>query len=152
MSRRRKRLDFSGKSSTIKRRAGVFAAPAPFCTARDDERGRTGWCAVGSAPAWEREAGVQGAAPGKSGSPWDTWGGSAFPLAGNWSETALTTVENVISGCSLSVRHLVWELEAWVRGAAFGKSGSLWDTWDDGVFPIADNWPKIGVDHMFDHS
>ena len=50
------------------------------------------------------------------------------------------------------VARVVWELEAWVRGVAFRKAGSHWGTWDDGGFPLAGKWSKIGVDHMFDHS
>ena len=46
----------------------------------------------------------------------------------------------------------VWEREAQVRAAAIGKPGKPWDTWADSTFPLAGNWSKIGVDHMFDHN
>ena len=45
-----------------------------------------------------------------------------------------------------------WEREARVRAAAIGKPGKPWDSWADSIFPLAGNWSKIGVDHMFDHN
>ena len=47
---------------------------------------------------------------------------------------------------------LLWEREARVRAEALGNPGKPWDTWADSTFPLADNWSKIGVDHMFDHN
>ena len=54
--------------------------------------------------------------------------------------------------CSLKVQTHVWEREAQVRAEALGNPGKPWDTWADSTFPLADNWSKIGVDHMFDHN
>ena len=48
--------------------------------------------------------------------------------------------------------HYVWEREARVRATALGKPEKPWDTWADSTFPLAGNWSKIGVDHMFDHN
>ena len=50
------------------------------------------------------------------------------------------------------VARLLWEREAWVRAAALGKPGKPWESWVDSTFPLAGNWSKIGVDHMFDHN
>ena len=46
----------------------------------------------------------------------------------------------------------LWEREAEVRTALLGKPGEPWDTWADSAFPLAGNWSKTGVDHMFDHN
>ena len=50
------------------------------------------------------------------------------------------------------ITHKVWEREAQVRAVALGKPGKPWDSWADSTFPLAGNWSKIGVDHMFDHN
>ena len=55
-------------------------------------------------------------------------------------------------GLAQLVARVVWEQEARVRAAALGKPGSPWDTRNNSSFPLAGNWPKIGVDHMFDHN
>ena len=55
-------------------------------------------------------------------------------------------------GIAKLVSRLVWEREAQVRAVALGKPGKPWDTWADSTFPLAGNWSKIGVDHMFDHN
>ena len=55
-------------------------------------------------------------------------------------------------GIAKLVSRLVWEREAQVRAAALGKPRNPWDTWADSTSPIAGNWSKIGVDHMFDHN
>ena len=47
---------------------------------------------------------------------------------------------------------MIWEREAQVRAVALGKPGKPWDSWADIIFPVAGNWSKIGVDHMFDHN
>ena len=44
------------------------------------------------------------------------------------------------------------EREAQVRAVALGKPGKPWESWADSTFPLAGNWSKIGVDHMFDHN
>ena len=46
----------------------------------------------------------------------------------------------------------IWEREARVRAEVLGKPEKPWDTWADSTFPLAGNWSKIGVDHMFDHN
>ena len=50
------------------------------------------------------------------------------------------------------IERAVWEREARVRAEVLGKPGKPWDTWADSTFPLAGNWSKIGVDHMFDHN
>ena len=55
-------------------------------------------------------------------------------------------------GVAQLVARLLWEREAQVRAVALGKPGKPWDTWADSTFPLAGNWSKIGVDHMFDHN
>ena len=55
-------------------------------------------------------------------------------------------------GVAQLVAHVIWERDARVRATAFGKPGNPWDTWADSTFPLAGNWSKIGVDHMFDHN
>ena len=50
------------------------------------------------------------------------------------------------------VAHVIWEREAQVRAVALGKPGKTWESWADSTFPLAGNWSKIGVDHMFDHN
>ena len=50
------------------------------------------------------------------------------------------------------VARLLWEREAQVRAVALGKPGKPWESWADSTFPLAGNWSKIGVDHMFDHN
>ena len=47
---------------------------------------------------------------------------------------------------------MIWEREAQVRAVALGKPGKTWESWADSTFPLAGNWSKIGVDHMFDHN
>ena len=47
---------------------------------------------------------------------------------------------------------MIWEREAQVRAAVPGKPGKPWDSRLDSIFPLAGNWSKIGVDHMFDHN
>ena len=47
---------------------------------------------------------------------------------------------------------MIWEREARVRAKVLRNPGKPWDTWADGTFPLAGNWSKIGVDHMFDHN
>ena len=58
----------------------------------------------------------------------------------------------IFPGVAQLVARLLWELEAWVRGTVPRKPGSPWGTWDGGIFPLAGNWSKIGVDHMFDRN
>ena len=55
-------------------------------------------------------------------------------------------------GVAQLVARLLWEREARVRATALGKPGKPWDSWADSTFPVAGNWSKIGVDHMFDHN
>ena len=55
-------------------------------------------------------------------------------------------------GIAKLVSRLVWEREAQVRAVALGKPGKTWESWADSTFPLAGNWSKIGVDHMFDHN
>ena len=50
------------------------------------------------------------------------------------------------------VARLLWEREARVRAEVLGKPGKPWDSRADGTFPLAGNWSKIGVDHMFYHN
>ena len=47
---------------------------------------------------------------------------------------------------------MIWEREAQVRAVALGKPGKPWESWADSTLPLAGNWSKIGVDHMFDHN
>ena len=46
----------------------------------------------------------------------------------------------------------IWEREAGVRVSTLEKTGKPWESWADSTFPLAGNWSKIGVDHMFDHN
>ena len=55
-------------------------------------------------------------------------------------------------GVAQLVARLLWEREAQVRAVALGKPRKSWDSWADSTFPVAGNWSKIGVDHMFDHN
>src|SRR5699024_2684328 len=55
-------------------------------------------------------------------------------------------------GVAQLVARLLWVREAQVRAVALGKPGKPWDSWADSTFPLAGNWSKIGVDHMFDHN
>ena len=55
-------------------------------------------------------------------------------------------------GLAQLVARVVWEREARVRGKVLGNLGKPWDTKADSTFPLAGNWSKIGVDHMFDHN
>ena len=55
-------------------------------------------------------------------------------------------------GYSVGAARLLWEREAQVRAVALGKPGKPWESWADSTFPLAGNWSKIGVDHMFDHN
>ena len=55
-------------------------------------------------------------------------------------------------GVAQLVAHVIWEREAQVRAVALGKPGKTWESWADSTFPLAGNWSKIGVDHMFDHN
>ena len=48
--------------------------------------------------------------------------------------------------------HYVWEQGARVRAAVLGKPGKPWDTRADSTFPLAYNWSKNDLDHMFDHN
>lgn len=61
-------------------------------------------------------------------------------------------IEFKYPGAAQLVARVVWEREAEVRAAVFGKPGTPWDTWAVSTFPLAGNWSKTGVDHMFDHS
>ena len=53
---------------------------------------------------------------------------------------------------AMSLTERFWEREAQVRATALRKPGKPWNTWADSTFPLAGNWSKIGVDHMFDHN
>ena len=64
----------------------------------------------------------------------------------------LSITEFHYPGVAQLVARLLWEREAQVRAEALGNPGKPWDTWADSTFPLADNWSKIGVDHMFDHN
>ena len=55
-------------------------------------------------------------------------------------------------GVAQLVAHVIWEREARVRAEVLGNPGKPWDAWADSTFPLAGNWSKIGVDHMFDHN
>ncbi len=55
-------------------------------------------------------------------------------------------------GVAQLVARLLWERETQVRAADFGKPGKSWGPRSDSTFPLAGNWSKIGVDHMFDHN
>ena len=55
-------------------------------------------------------------------------------------------------GLAQLVARVVWEREARVRAEVLGKPGKPWDSRADGTFPLAGNWSKIGVDHMYDHN
>lgn len=46
----------------------------------------------------------------------------------------------------------IWEREARVRVSTLGNPAKPWGVWVDSTFPLAGNWSKIGVDHMFDHN
>jgi len=50
------------------------------------------------------------------------------------------------------IARLLWEREAEVRTALLEKPGKPWAAKADRLLPLAGNWSKIGVDHMFDHS
>lgn len=52
----------------------------------------------------------------------------------------------------LGVACLLWKQGARVRAAAFGNPEKPWDTRADSTFPLACNWSKNDLDHMFDHS
>ena len=52
---------------------------------------------------------------------------------------------------SAGIARVVWEREAEVRTALLGKPGTPWAAKADSLSPLAGNWSKIGVDHMFDH-
>ena len=49
------------------------------------------------------------------------------------------------------VARLLWEREAWVRASVLGTPGKPWGSKPNSTFPLAGNWSKNGVDHMFDH-
>ena len=55
-------------------------------------------------------------------------------------------------GVAQLVARLLWEREAGVRAALPQNPGKLWGTKADGVFHLAGNWSKTGVDPIFDHS
>ena len=55
-------------------------------------------------------------------------------------------------GVAQLVARLLWEREARVRATAHGKPGNPWGSRPNNTFPLAGNWSKIGVDHMFDHN
>ena len=106
---------------------------------------------------WEREAQARAVVLGKPGKPWDSWADSTFHLAGNWSKIGVDHMFDhnwkiSYPGVAQLVARLLWEREAQVRAAALGKPRNPWDTWADSTSPIAGNWSKIGVDHMFDHN
>ena len=54
-------------------------------------------------------------------------------------------------GVAKVVSRLIWVREARVRAEVPKNPGKPWDTWADSTFPLAGNWSKIGVDHIFDH-
>ena len=54
--------------------------------------------------------------------------------------------------CRLKVPTHIWEQGARVRATAIGKPGNPWDTRADSTFPLACNWSKNDLDHMFDHN
>ena len=47
---------------------------------------------------------------------------------------------------------MIWERGAQVRASVLRNPGKPWGSWADSTFPLAGNWSKIGVDHMFDHN
>ena len=55
-------------------------------------------------------------------------------------------------GVAQLVARLLWEQGARVRATAIGKPGNPWDTRADSTFPLACNWSKNDLDHMFDHN
>lgn len=55
-------------------------------------------------------------------------------------------------GVAQLVAHVIWVREAGVRAALLQNPGKLWGAKADGVFPLAGNWSKTGVDPIFDHS
>ena len=55
-------------------------------------------------------------------------------------------------GVAQLVARLLWEQGARVRAAVLGKPGKPWDTRADSTFPLAYNWSKNDLDHMFDHN
>ena len=55
-------------------------------------------------------------------------------------------------GVAQLVARLLWEREARVRVSPYGNPAKPWGVWVDSAFPLACNWSKNDLDHMFDHN
>ena len=106
---------------------------------------------------WEQGARVRATAIGKPGNPWDTRADSTFPLACNWSKNDLDHMfdhnwKTSQPGVAQLVARMLWERGARVRVSTHGNPAKPWGIWVDSTFPLACNWSKNDLDHMFDHN